>query len=447
MNKKTHTIIQVTLACLLLFTLSDCQLPFQKDTRPNILIIVSDDQRLGSMEYMPQTQSLIFDQGVTFSNGFVTTPLCCPSRASILTGMYAHNHGVRENDNKLKQTTFMEIMHQNGYYTGLVGKYLNSWNGEMRPEYDYWVSYAFGETRYYNPRLNVNGEWKRHQDQYVTYALGDYAIDFIQKATKKNKPFVLFFTPNAPHDPATPAKEDEGLLTDLAPHRPPNFNEEDISDKPDWISWRPLLSDETIAEIDTYRRNHLLTLISLDRAIGKIMIELKNSGELDNTMVIYLSDNGMFWGEHRLEIVKNRYYDEAVHVPFAIRYPPLISASYTEDRIVANIDIAPTIFDLTGVQIPESVDGLSLLPLLRGDTNWREYLLLEGGILDGSYVGVRSEHYFYGENNGYPEFYDMEADPYQLENLIKDSQYKDLITQYKSIMDELQQPKILTNTP
>lgn len=440
MRQISISIFRIVFITAILLSISGCGL-IKEDTRPNILIIVTDDQRLDTMDYMPETEALIFKQGVTFTQAFATTPLCCPSRSSILTGMYAHNHGVRENNNELKQTTFMEIMQENGYATGLVGKYLNSWNGDPRPEYDYWVSYAFGETRYYNPRLNINGEWKRHQGEYVTYALGDYAIDFIQQATAKRKPFVLLFTPNAPHAPATPAKEDENLLKDLAPYRPPNFNEADISDKPDWISWRPLLSAEYIAEIDAYRRDHLLSLVALDRTIGKLMAALKATGELDNTLVIFLSDNGMFWGEHRLEMVKNRYYEEAVHVPFAIRYPALVPAPYSEAGIVANIDIAPTVLDLAGVPIPETMDGKSLLQLLRKEPGWREYILLEGGVLDGTYVGVRSSNYFYGENNNQPEFYDMRADPYQLENLINDPKCKDLIVQYKGIMEELSQPR------
>lgn len=448
MRRKTHLFYKAVLALLMLFSIASCAAPYQTDRRPNFLIIVTDDQRLDTMEYMPNTQSLILDQGVTFANGFVTTPLCCPSRASILTGMYAHNHGVRENEDKLNHTTFMEVMRDNGYYTGLVGKYLNSWKGEPRPEYDYWVSFFKGETVYYSPDLNVNGEWLRHKDQYVTYALGDYAVDFLDKAARQDKPFILLFAPNAPHRPTTPAAEDEGLLTDLEPHRPPSFNEEDMSDKPAWLANRPLLTEEEIVEIDAYRRDQLLTLISLDRTIARVIAQLQSSGELDRTMVVFISDNGQFLGEHRFGSSKNRYYEENVHIPFAIRYPPLVPVPYVENKLAANIDIAPTLFDLAGIPIPASMDGESLAKLLRGDGPWREYLLLEGGILDGSYVGVRSERYFYGENDGYPEFYDLLEDPYQLQNLIGEPDHRDLIAQYKTLMDQMQQPKFVpTITP
>lgn len=449
MPGKPTRFLQLMVVVTFLISATGCQPLSQKDERPNFLIIITDDQRYDTMEYMPNTRQMIFDQGVTFENGYVTTPLCCPSRSSILTGMYAHNHGVRENEDKLMHTTFVEILHQNGYFTGLVGKYLNSWKGEKRPEYDYWVSYFRGETVYYRPDLNVNGQWVRHgEDEYVTYLLGDYAVEFLDQAARQDKPFILLFTPNAPHHPTTPAVEDLDLLPDLEPHRPPNFNEEDVSDKPEWLANRPLLTAEQIAEIDNYRRDQLLTLISLDRTIGRVITQLENTGEMDNTLVIFISDNGQFWGEHRFETPKNRYYQEVVHVPFALRYAPLVPTPYTENRLVANIDIAPTILDLAQIPIPASVDGESLVKLLQRDGDWRDYILLEGGILDGTYVGVRSERYFYGENDGYPEFYDLQEDPYQLQNLIDFPEYKDLIVQYKSLMDGLQQPKFVpTITP
>lgn len=221
-----------------------------------------------------------------------------------------------------------------------------------------------------------------------------------------------------------------------------------MSDKPEWLANRPLLSEEQIAEIDTYRRDQLLTLISLDRTIARVMDQLANTGELDNTLVIFISDNGQFWGEHRFETPKNRYYEEVIHVPFALRYPPLAPTPYVEKRLVANIDIAPTILDLAGIPIPSSVDGESLVKLLSGSGPWREHLLIEGGILDGTYVGVRSERYFYGENDTYPEFYDLQTDPYQLQNLINDPGYQGMIAQYKSLMEGLQTPKFVpTVTP
>jgi arylsulfatase A-like enzyme len=408
----------------------------QDDPRPNFLIIVSDDQRYDTMQYMPKTQELIFDQGVTFSHAYITTPLCCPSRSSIFTGMYAHNHGVLDNDMELNVETFITTLHENGYYTGLVGKYLNSWDGEARPEFDYWVSYARGETRYNNPRLNVNGTWERHSGQYITDALGNYAQEFLTKAAKQNQPFVLLLTVNAPHDPATPAEEDKDKLKDLAPYRPPNFNEEDMSDKPAWMGQKPLLNETEIAKIDAFRRDQILTLFSLDRAIEKVMGTLTETRTLDMTMVFYLSDNGKHYGEHRLDS-KNTFYEEAVLVPFAIRYPPLIPKPYTDNRVIANIDIAPTLYDLADLPIPDNMDGLSLSGLFDPKVTWREGVLLEGWPPRGVYTAIHTERYVYAETvEDIAELYDLETDPYELSNLVEDPAYQEIRDQLKSLLEQ-----------
>ncbi len=416
-------------------------LPLGKDERPNFLIIITDDQRFDTMEYMPNTQELIFDQGVTFSNGYITTPFCCPSRASILTGMYAHNHDVHVNEDKLEFPTFVEDLNARGYYTGLVGKYLNSWKGEARPEFDYWVSF-FGGTvpNYYDPNLNVNGTWQK-KTGYITYLFKDYVIEFLQAAARQRKPFLLIFAPNAPHAPFTPAKEDKGLLTDLPLHRPPNFNEADIADKPSSISGRPQLTEEEIQQIEKTRRRQLLTLMALDRSIGEIMKELEEIGELDNTVVIFISDNGKHWGEHRLDS-KSSAYEEAVKAPFALRYPPLVPTPYIEDKLAANIDIAPTIYELSEIPLPASVDGLSLVSLLKSDSDWRTKLLLEAWPDRGHWTSVHSEQYVYIEtDDDLSEFYDLTMDPYELDNKINDPNYRATIQEFKSFLDEEKPPK------
>ncbi|WKZ35940.1 MAG: sulfatase [Anaerolineales bacterium] len=438
MRVKTSVRLWTFLIATFLLTLSGCVTHFQKDGRPNILIIVTDDQRYDTMEFMPQTQAAIFDQGVTFQHGFVTTPLCCPSRASIFTGMYAHKHGVTNNNAELEYPTFIELMKKNGYYTGLVGKYLNSWKGEPRPEYDYWISFQFGETRYYNPRLNVNGEWIRHQGEYVTYSLGNYVIDFLRKAEKKNKPFILIYTPNAPHNPATPADEDLNTFADLPPHRPPSFDEPDIADKPEWMLRDGPLHPDIIKMIDDFRLNQIRTLVSLDRTIGSIMTELAELNMLDNTVIIFISDNGIHWGEHRL-FSKSTIYDETNRVPFALRYPSLVPRPYIDrQHVVANIDIAPTSLDIAGIPIPKDMDGMSILKLLSGNGNWREGVLIEGWPPRGIYSAVHTGNYVYAETLGdISEFYDLEKDPYQLQNIVNDPQYHDIVEEHRKLLLEL----------
>ncbi len=440
--KKTRLITLVILISLLI---SACDpkawvKELIKDKRPNFLIIVTDDQRYDTMQYMPQTQQKIFDQGVTFDHGYITTPLCCPSRVSILTGKYAQHTNVKNNGMVNYNRTFIEDFQKNGYYTGLVGKYLNFWKGESRPEFDYWVSYFKGESTYINPPLNVNGVWREHLG-YITDILGTYSISFVEDAVAQRKPWILLYTPIAPHEPAVPDFQDLDLYTDLEPYRPPSFNEADVSDKPDWFKTKELLTEEEIAKIDTFRREQILCMVSLDRAIGKLIDRLEDKGALDNTVIIFLSDNGKFWGEHRISS-KNSFYEEAIKVPFAIRYPPLIPEAYTESRMVANIDIAPTIYDLAKIKPPSDMDGVSLVPLLTGTDNWRDSLLIEGWPPRGIFAALHTEKYVYAETLGdKTEFYDLENDPYEMENLAYDPAYADMVAEFHDRLALVKEPE------
>jgi len=442
MHRRTISIYRFTFVLVLILSTGGCRFPFVKDERPNFLIILTDDQRYDTMKYMPNTQRLIFDQGVTFSNGYITTPFCCPSRASILTGLYAHNHYVFNNNDKLWLSTIVEDLNRNGYYTGLVGKYLNSWDGSTRPEFDYWVSF-FGGTvpNYYDPELNVNGEWDKHTG-YMTYLFEDYVRDYLDRATGQGKPFFLLFAPNAPHAPHTPLKEDKGLLQDLEPYRPISYNEKDVSDKPSSISNKPLIDEDGATSIDNTRRRQLLTLISLDRSIGAIMEKLAETGELDNTVVIFLSDNGKHWGEHRMD-TKSTAYEEAVKVPFALRYPALVPSPYIEEKIVANIDIAPTIYELSMTRMPEVIDGLSLVNLLNQNGGWRTNLLLEAWPDRGPWVSVHTERYVYIETeNDLSEFYDLKEDPFEMENAINDPEYQAIIAEMREFLQVESMPRL-----
>ena len=363
------TIYRFILMLLAGCMLSSCIPSFSKSNRPNFIIIISDDQSHDSTQFMPQTQALIFDQGVRFAQGFDTTPLCCPSRASIFTGMYAHNDGVKTNEDKLsdKYQTFIMALHNNGYYTGLVGKYLNSWLGEPRPEFDSWVSWPGSVASYQDPNINVNGKWGVHPG-YITDVENEYVMQFLDQASKQNKPFLLVYAARAPHAPAVPAPEYKNLLQDLPPYRPPSFDQADVSNMPNSISSIPPMSAKAIANNDDFRRHQLLTLISLDNNVGNIVTKLQQMGQLDNTAIFYISDNGLQWGEHRLSADKASEFEESIRVPFAMRYPPLVSKPYIEDHLVGNIDIAPTIYDLAGVPIPSNVDGMSLVNLMKGGT-------------------------------------------------------------------------------
>lgn len=406
------------------------------DERPNFIVILSDDQRYDTMEYMPKTQALIFDQGVTFSQGYVSSPLCGPSRANILTGMHVHNHGVLDNNGELKIGTFVEDLQENGYFTGLVGKYINKWKGEPRPEYDYWASIFRDASPYYDPDININGEWHWQIDGYITDILGDLVVDFVDEASKKLRPFFLLFAPTAPHAPATPAIEDEGLYPNLAPHRPPSYNEEDFSDKPASITHKQLLTESDSATLDKFRRDQILTLASLDRAVETIVQKLADDGELNNTVIIYLSDNGKHWGEHRLDS-KGSQYQESIHVPFALRYPPLVPEPYVEKNLVGSVDITPTLYDLAQLPIPENLDGESLVPLLAGGAWKRDKIYIECYPSRGHWELIHTGRYKYVETeNHLSEFYDLQEDPYELENRINNPDYQALISELKAALEE-----------
>jgi arylsulfatase A-like enzyme len=469
--------IKISLLFLTALLLTACQLFTGPDTRvsssatlpsrPNILIILSDDQRYDTMKYMPRTAARIFNEGVTFPNAYVTTSWCCPSRASILTGTYAHNHGVRLLTDPLKSHTLIDHLQKAGYYTGQVGKYLNSWDGSARPEFDFWVASSGGDTHYFNQRLNVNGAWSVHP-AYLTHVLRDYALDFLRRAEKQQKPFVLLFSPSAPHftnsltgkppqgrddflRPPHPAPGDENLYQDLPPHRPPSWNKTDSSGKPRWFQSLPPLTADTIELIDTFRRKQIQSLNGLDQTVESLLDELSRQGKLDDTLVVYLSDNGHFWGEHRIPWGKNSVYEESSRVPFAVRYPRLVAKSRVETRLVANIDIAPTIYDLAGIPIPTEVDGRSLVPLLAGGSRtnpsvgWREELLLEGWAPPAlvkagraPYAAVHTGRYVYVETQGdRSELYDLVSDPHQLQNQIDNPAYARIVSDLKPRLQRL----------
>jgi len=433
---------------MIIATLSAAVLPSAPDRpdiaraegRPNVLLIVTDDQRWDTMEFMPRTKARIFDQGVSFSNAFATTPLCCPSRSSIFTGMYAGNHGVELNSETSNEDlpTFPEAMNDSGYYTGLVGvKYVNSWNPRhARPEFDFWsVGYA-SQSAFGASSMNVNGT-DVEVSGYGTHVDGDYAQRFLEEAADQPDPFMLMFAPNAPHIPAVPAPGDENLYLDLPQHRPPSFDEADTSGKPAWVRSTRRLSTATIAEVDQTRLGQLQMLNSLDITISDLLDTLELQGRMDNTVVMFMSDNGYLWGEHR-QLAKSRPYEESVRIPLAIRYPTIVQTPHVDDRIVANIDIAPTMYELAGLPIPPIVDGASLILLVRDDSNlvWRDDILLESR--EFSFNAVHTKDMVYIENTGdISELYDLRADPYQLQNLLADPLYDGIQADMLARLDRL----------
>ena len=399
--------------------------------RPNVLIVMTDDQSHDTLtsQFMPITTQRIAGQGVLCSRGYMSTSLCCPSRAAFLTGMYARNNGVERNKDPLNLPTFVEALHSAGYYTGLSGKYLNSWPGNPRPEFDFWAAWIHG---YQDAKMNIAGTFM-NVPGYNTDVLANYALQFLNQVPS-NQPFFLMFTPHAPHLPADPAPKYKNLYQGLPPNRPPNFNPPQQLEKPSWLQAKPLLDPSEVARIDELRLNQLRCLKSVDDAVGQILDLLQRQGKLDNTFIVFYSDNGYFWGEHRLDS-KNRVYEESSHVPFAIRYPPLVSVPRVDDRLVSNIDIAPTIYALAGITPPTNIDGMSLTTFLQNPNGtWRTGLLLEGWW--DHYQALREGKYVYTETEKQmSELYDTDADPFELNNLVDEPAYAQTVATMSNLLN------------
>jgi N-acetylglucosamine-6-sulfatase len=399
---------------------------------------------------------------VTFANNFVSFPLCCPSRASFLTGEYAHNHGVLSNDPKdggfdsFEDDSDLPVWLQDaGYRTGFYGKYLNGYGwtalgndpAYVPPGWDSWEALTnHTEYQLYDYDLNVDGDVEHHDDDpsdYQTTVLGHDAQRFIASSPHR-QPFFLFVAPSAPHDEGVlenkgakrnprPAPQDRNAFADAALPRPPSFNEADVDDKPRFVRREPPLSQGQINRLQTLYRSRLESLLGVDRLVKGLVGQLRRSGQLANTVIFFASDNGYLLGEHRLE-GKDRVYEESVRIPFLVRGPGFDSGVDSE-HLVANIDFAPTVLDLAGLRQPSSVDGESLR---RVGGDWRRSLLLEVP-QDRGFEAVRTSDWLFADYfDGGTELYDLGRDPAELENVRKDPDYAHVIDHLAPILDSLE---------
>jgi arylsulfatase A-like enzyme len=412
--------------------------------RLNVVLIVSDDQR-ADVALLPNTRRLLARHGIQFTRSFTTTPLCCPSRAGILTGQYSHRSGVVSNSGRGGYPAFDERsnlavwLQAGGYTTALVGKYLNGYplSGQHRvpPGWSDWEAIDSTPTqRYYDYTLNENGVPVRYGSSprdYSTTVLTGKALDFLRTA---RRPFFLYFAPIAPHLPATPAPRDESALPDPSPLERPSFDERDVSDKP-WASTRSnthRFRPQAIRFLDrSIRRPQLESLRALDRSVGALVSTLRRRGVLDRTVILYTSDNGFLWGEHRLG-GKAWPYEESIRVPLVVRAPWVPPPGRVDRRLALNIDLASTIAELAGVRPGLPQDGRSLVPLLRGKRlRWRKDFVVEylgRSLLRQSgpppYRALRTLRYLYVEyENGWRELYDLAGDPWELWNQADNPRY------------------------
>jgi len=396
--------------------------------RPNVVVIMTDDQDAKSVRVMRGVRRQLGGSGATFQNFFATFPVCCPSRATFLTGQYAHNHGVRGNTppnggvQAFNDSRTLPIaLRRAGYRTGYVGRYLNGYDSrEVPPGWSDWrVGVGKGAFKMYDYNLNENGRFVRYGRKPADYQTDVYArkaTRFISKSG--SKPFFLTFAPIAPHGDPTrtrspnpePAPRDRGAFADEPLPSPPSFNELDVSDKPQFVRKQDRLTAAEQRDLERRHQDRLASLLAVDDAVKRIVAELRDAGELRDTLIIFTSDNGYLLGEHRL-VAKGNLYEESVGVPLIMRGPG-IPRGVTRPQIAGNIDLAPTILDFTGVQPLRVMDGRSLLPLARrrGVAADRD-ILLE----NQHSTALRTQRYMYAEHpGGELELYDLRSDPFQL---------------------------------
>ncbi|KAJ8381975.1 hypothetical protein SKAU_G00027530 [Synaphobranchus kaupii] len=449
--------------------------------RPNIVLILTDDLdvSIGGMIPLNKTKKLIGEAGITFTNTFVASPLCCPSRASILTGKYPHNHHVINNtlegncsslawQKSQEGSTFPVLLqHYAGYQTFFAGKYLNEYGSteaggveHVPPGWDYWFALE-RNSKYYNYTLSVNGKAQKHgqnySEDYLTDVLANRSLEFLQYKSNYRPFFMMVSTP-APHAPWTAAPQYEGRFADVKAPRDPNFNVHG-KDK-HWLirQAKTPMSNSSVQFLDDAYRKRWRTLLSVDDLVEKVVKKLEVRGELENTYIIFTSDNGYHTGQFSLPLDKRQLYEFDIRVPLLVRGPN-ISPNQKSQMLVTNVDLGPTILDIAGFDVNKTqMDGTSFLPLMNGksqNVTWRTDMLVEyegeslnisdpscpllgPGVwgcfpdcvcedaINNTYACVRTlsstanlQYCEFDDNEVFVEVYNLTADPFQLTNIAK----------------------------
>ncbi|MEM7475796.1 MAG: sulfatase [Planctomycetota bacterium] len=444
----------------------------------NVVFILSDDHRYDAMSFMGHKlaktphMDAIAKQGAHLKNAFVTTSLCSPSRASILTGLYTFRHRVIDNQRVVPDGTlfFPQYLQQAGYNTAFIGKWhMGHANDSPRPGFNHWVSFK-GQGHYYPPNdkytINVNGD-RVKQDGYITSLLTRYAIDYLKEQTEREQPFFLYLSHKAVHGPFTPEPKYKGSLKDIPFENPPSSSklEDNLQNRPRWLldqrnSWHGMdFPLHTGASIEAFYKSYCESLRTVDDSIGAVMEQLKSMGIYENTLVIYMGDNGYMFGEHGL-IDKRVAYDTSSRVPMLMQCPEIIEAGSVVEEVVANIDIAPTVMEAMGLQKPAHMDGSSFLPLAQGKSvPWRDYFLYayyweQNYPQTPTHFSLRGNKYKYTTYYGIwdsDELFDIEADPMEQYNLLHDPKFSelkgDMQNRLYSMMEELGGMQIPLNPP
>ena len=391
---------------------------------PNVLVIVTDDQRAGTTTVMPKTAHWFGDQGRFFPRGFVTTPLCCPARASIFTGLYTHNHGVVNNGtSKLDHSlTLQRYLSEAGYKTAIVGKFLNSWWIRRAPPHFQHFAISAGSAGYYDSTFNIDGT-VRQVSAYATTFTGRKTISYLRGFEQNDdQPWFMYVATRAPHPPATP--EPKYASAAVPPWSlNPAVLEQDRSDKPTWVRSQ----NNSRNAIRDLRAAQLRTLMSVDDLVGNVLKELGSLGERRRTLAVFTSDNGFMWGEHG--VASKRYpYTDSIKVPFLMRWPGVVNPGSRDSRFVTNVDVAPTILAAAGITPATPMDGRSLLD------DWQRPHLFTEYWRDVDYTNIpgwesirtRRVHYirYYTDDRSkvvFREYYRLKNDPWELRNVFGDS--------------------------
>ncbi|MCH6256124.1 sulfatase [Puniceicoccaceae bacterium K14] len=452
---------------------------FVKGASPrNVVFILSDDHRYDAMSFLghqfAQTPEMdkLAESGVHLKNAFVTTSLCSPSRASILTGLYTFRHRVIDNQKLVPEGTiyFPQYLQEAGYSTAFIGKWhMGQKSDEPRPGFDHWVSFR-GQGHYLPPdpdyTLNVNGD-RVKQKGYITDELTNYAVDWLKKQENSDTPFFLYLSHKAVHANFTPAERHVGDFEGLPFERPKSEArvDDEIANTPRWLrdqrnSWHGVdFPYHSELDIEDYYKRYCETLSGVDDSIGRVMTQLEDMGILEETLVIYMGDNGFMFGEHGL-IDKRVAYETSIRVPMLMSCPELFEGGTVVDEMAANIDIAPTVLEAMGLQKPIHMDGESLIPLSLGKAvSWRENFLYvyywEKNFPHSPTVfALRNDRYklinYYGLWD-VDELYDLQNDPTESNNLIYDSEYetiaKNMTGDLYDMMDRLGGMEIPINPP
>lgn len=455
-------VLVFTVALVSAVTLSAPGAPASRAGRPHIVLIVADDLDYRMFSRLPYFRRAFTERGTSFTHAYAADSLCCPSRASMLRGQYVHNHRVLSNtapeggysafvNTGDEESTLGTWMDDSGYRTGMFGKYLNGYPPRDDPDvvppgWDQWHVAEHGAIHQYGYTMVENG-----QQVYYGYGRRDYSTDVVSRKVsefvrghEQPFPFFMYVAPFAPHMPATAAPRYRDALPDVRAPRTASFDQRRVSASPEWVRELPPLSRKRVRSIDAMYRKRRVSMLAVRDLVRDTLRVLRRTGELDNTYLIFTSDNGYHLGQHRARAGKRSPYEEDIHIPLVVRGPG-VPEGRKVGAMVSNVDLAPTISDLGGASYPDFVDGRSLVPFLRGKrpATWRDTVLSERHSLfeplpetghhpsapqlrrhtvihPPPFYALRTRRYTYVEYiSGEIELYDNRRDPAQLRNLAR----------------------------